>query len=185
MEERENKKLGTILNYAIIVCIAAILIMIICGIVGKFLDKKTNRIGEFSERHPRLNMVIALALVVIMGTAGYVSIYYIVCKVKEIIHWIADMASKMDAVVIVALITGKDVLELFKPLGDLKVVEKKDATYVQIFDVDKSGEYRKTCELILTYGTTVIKVLPEERIDATNLVNRIKCPVLKRKMQRQ
>ena len=72
MEERENKKLGTILNYAIIVCIAAILIMIICGIVGKFLDKKTNRIGEFSERHPRLNMVIALALVVIMGTAGYV-----------------------------------------------------------------------------------------------------------------
>ena len=36
MEERENKKLGTILNYAIIVCIAAILIMIICGIVGKF-----------------------------------------------------------------------------------------------------------------------------------------------------
>lgn len=85
MEERENKKLGTILNYAIIVCIAAILIMIICGIVGKFLDKKTNRIGEFSERHPRLNMVIALALVVIMGTAGYVSIYYIVCKVKEIV----------------------------------------------------------------------------------------------------
>lgn len=106
MEERENKKLGTILNYAIIVCIVAILIMIICGIVGKFLDKKTNRIGEFSERHPRLNMVIALALVVIMGTVGYVSIYYIVCKVKEIIHWIADMASKMDAVVIVALITG-------------------------------------------------------------------------------
>lgn len=106
MEERENKKLRTILNYAIIVCIVAILIMIICGIVGKFLDKKTNRIGEFSERHPRLNMVIALALVVIMGTVGYVSIYYIVCKVKEIIHWIADMASKMDAVVIVALITG-------------------------------------------------------------------------------
>lgn len=98
MEERENKKLGTILNYAIIVCIAAILIMIICGIVGKFLDKKTNRIGEFSERHPRLNMVIALALVVIMGTAGYVSIYYIVCKVKEIIHWIADMTFKMSKV---------------------------------------------------------------------------------------
>ena len=93
MEERENKKLGTILNYAIIVCIAAILIMIICGIVGKFLDKKTNRIGEFSERHPRLNMVIALALVVIMGTAGYVSIYYIVCKVKEIIHWMDTKGS--------------------------------------------------------------------------------------------
>lgn len=73
----------------------------------------------------------------------------------------------------------KDVIELFKPLGDLKVVEKKDATYIQIFDNDKSGEYRKICELIITYGTTVIKVLPEERIDATNLVNRIKCQMRK------
>ena len=73
----------------------------------------------------------------------------------------------------------KDVLELFKPLGDLKIVEKKDATYVTIFDEDKSGEYRKICELILTYGTTVIKVLPEERIDASMLVNRIKCQMRK------
>lgn len=73
----------------------------------------------------------------------------------------------------------KDVLDLFKPLGDLKVIEKKDATYVQIFDKDKSGVYRKVCQLIFTYGTTVIKVLPEERIDATNLVNRIKCQMRK------
>ena len=73
----------------------------------------------------------------------------------------------------------KDVLELFKPLGDLKVVEKKDATYISVFDIDKSGVYRKTCELIITYGTTVIKVLPEERIDIKNLVNRIKCQMRK------
>ena len=33
--------------------------------------------------------------------------------------------------------------------------------------------------MIITYGTTVIKVLPEERIDATNLVNRIKCQMRK------
>ncbi len=73
----------------------------------------------------------------------------------------------------------KDVIEFFKPLGDLKIVEKKDATYVQIFDTDKSNVYRKICELILVYGTTVIKVLPEERIDITNLVNRIKCQMRK------
>ena len=40
-------------------------------------------------------------------------------------------------------------LYIFKPLGDLKIVEKKDATYIQIFDNDKSGEYRKICELII------------------------------------
>lgn len=74
---------------------------------------------------------------------------------------------------------NKDVLELFKPLGDLRVVEKEDATYVQIFDNDKSNTYRKICELIITFGTTVIKVLPEERVDISNLINRIKCQMRK------
>lgn len=73
----------------------------------------------------------------------------------------------------------KDVLELFKPLGDLKITEKEDSTYVQVFDNDKSGTYRKICELILAFGTNVIKVLPEERVDTTNLVNRIKCQMRK------
>ena len=74
---------------------------------------------------------------------------------------------------------NKDVIELFKPLGDLKIVEKKDATYISVFDTDKSGEYRKCFELIITFGTNVVKVLPEERIDATNLINRIKCQLRK------
>ena len=73
----------------------------------------------------------------------------------------------------------KDVLEFFKPLGDLKIVEKKDASYIQIFDTDKSNVYRKICELIISYGTTIIKVLPEKRIDVVNLVNRIKCQMRK------
>lgn len=73
----------------------------------------------------------------------------------------------------------KEAIEFFKPLGDLKIIEKKDATYISVFDVDKSNKYRKCCELIITYGTTVIKVLPEERIDITNLVNRIKCQMRK------
>lgn len=74
---------------------------------------------------------------------------------------------------------NKDVLEFFKPLGDLKIVEKKDATYISVYDKDKSDIYRKCFELIITYGTPVIKVLPEERIDITNLVNRIKCQMRK------
>lgn len=74
---------------------------------------------------------------------------------------------------------NKDFLELLKPLGDLKVVEKKDNTYISVYDTDKSGVYRKCFELQIKYGTNIIKVLPEERIDATNLVNRIKCQVRK------
>lgn len=72
-----------------------------------------------------------------------------------------------------------DVIELFKPLGDLKITEKKDAVYIRVFDKDKSEKYRKICELIIKYGTTIIKVLPEDRIDTANLVNRIKCQMRK------
>lgn len=73
----------------------------------------------------------------------------------------------------------KDVIEFFKPLGDLKINEKDDATYISVYDKDKSEKYRKCFELIFKYGTTVIKVLPEERFDIANLVNRIKCQMRK------
>ncbi len=73
----------------------------------------------------------------------------------------------------------KDFLELLKPLGDIKIIEKTDASYLSFYDNDKAGEYRKCFELIITFGTSVIKILPEERIDVTNLVNRIKCQLRK------
>lgn len=73
----------------------------------------------------------------------------------------------------------KDIIEFLKPLGDLKITEKADATYISVFEKDKSSVYRKCFELIFTYGTTVIKVLPEERIDIPNLLNRIKCQMRK------
>lgn len=72
-----------------------------------------------------------------------------------------------------------DVVEFLKPFGDLKVIEKKDATYISVFDYDKSDIYRKCFELIITYGTPVIKVIPEERIDIPNLISRIKCQMRK------
>ena len=77
---------------------------------------------------------------------------------------------------------SKDIIELFKPLGKLDIIEKKDATYISVFDRDKSNEFRKCCELIITVGTNVIKVLPEDRIDINMLINRIKCQVRKYQM---
>lgn len=73
----------------------------------------------------------------------------------------------------------RDFLEFLKPLGDIKCVDKTDASYLSFYDNDKSGEYRKCFELIIKFGTNIIKVLPEERIDSLNLVNRIKCQLRK------
>ena len=74
---------------------------------------------------------------------------------------------------------SEDVLEFLKPLGDLKLAEMKDSIYISVYDYDKSNEYRKICDLIIKFGTNIIKVLPEHRIDATSLVNRIKCQMRK------
>lgn len=73
----------------------------------------------------------------------------------------------------------KEVIEFFKPFGDLKIVEKKDAVYIDVHDYDKTGEYKKCFTLVIKYGTTVIKVLPEDKVDIQTLISRIKCQMRK------
>lgn len=81
---------------------------------------------------------------------------------------------------------SEDILEFFKPFGKLEVFEKGNEVSVtvreqEIREADGSVLFpeRKLCELILTYGTKVIKVLPEKGIDPLLLVNRIKCQMRK------
>lgn len=72
-----NTSLGTVLLNAIIICIGSLLSIFVCWIVGKYRDKKIMNVGgPFSNRHPRLNVVIGLALVVIIGTICFVVAYY-------------------------------------------------------------------------------------------------------------
>lgn len=69
---------------------------------------KDNR--SFAERHPRWNLVIGMSLIfLLLGLAGYIVsgiIYLIGEGVYRIIVLLSTIASKLDAVVIVALITG-------------------------------------------------------------------------------
>lgn len=79
----------------------------------------------------------------------------------------------------------KDVIELFKPFGELEILEKEDACYITITErlVKENGEElypkRKLCVLVITWGTNVVKVLPSDGTDVLLLVNRIKCQLRK------
>lgn len=79
----------------------------------------------------------------------------------------------------------RDVLELLKPFGGLSVFDKEDAAYITVTEreyVDEAGERhpkRKVCDLVITWGTTVIKVLPAKGTDVQLLVNRLKCQMRK------
>lgn len=72
---------------------------------GKITDTR-----PFSERHPRWNFFIGLLLFFGM-IAGAIAIVYYVIKfishiVSSFVDWISTVATTLDAVVIVALITG-------------------------------------------------------------------------------
>lgn len=78
----------------------------------------------------------------------------------------------------------KKVLEFFKPFGKLDIFDKEDATYITITeqkvnDIGEKQDDKKLCDLVITYGTTIIKVLPAQGVDPLLLVNRIKCQMRK------
>lgn len=64
----------------------------------------------FAEKHPRWNMIVGLLLILACMTTGIFAIYYIFkyigIGILNVASWLSSLASKMDAVVIVALITG-------------------------------------------------------------------------------
>lgn len=81
---------------------------------------------------------------------------------------------------------NKDVLEFLKPFGSLEVFEKQDATYITVtekavFDERGNTLYpaKKICDIIITWGTPVLKVLPVKGIDPLLIVNRLKCQLRK------
>ncbi len=72
------------------------------------MDKKDPR--PFSEKHPQLNMLIGVALFLgLAGLAGYLFFqlcYWVYIGVVGFVGWLSSLASKLDAVIIVALITA-------------------------------------------------------------------------------
>ena len=80
---------------------------------------------------------------------------------------------------------NRDVLEFIKPFGSLSVLDKDDASYITITEQSCTGEdgneysSRKLCDLVISWGTTVMKVLPAKGTEINLLVNRLKCQMRK------
>ena len=72
-------------------------------------DSKADK-RPFAEKHSKLNflfgLLLLLFLIVAFGFAVYIIVKYIATGVTSAANWLASLASKLDAVVIVALITG-------------------------------------------------------------------------------
>lgn len=64
----------------------------------------------FRERHPKLNLLFGVLLLLFLLAIGVIVVYYCVIGlgfgISKAINWITTTVSKLDAVVVVALITG-------------------------------------------------------------------------------
>lgn len=64
----------------------------------------------FSQRHPKWNLffgfILLLAIIALIGGAAYLVIKLLSSGIVKIIDWIASLSTTLDAVVVVALITG-------------------------------------------------------------------------------
>lgn len=72
-------------------------------------DEKTDA-TTFAEKHPRLNFLLGLFLILLLAAASGLTVYiagkYTVDGIRTAVDWLASLASNLDAVVIVSLITG-------------------------------------------------------------------------------
>lgn len=64
----------------------------------------------FSKRHPKWNLfigfILLLAIIALIGGAAYLVIKLLYLGIVKMVEWIASLSSTLDAVVVVALITG-------------------------------------------------------------------------------
>ena len=71
---------------------------------------KASDTRPFSEKHPRWNFFIGLLLLLGMVSGAIAIVYYVIKFISHIVSsfvdWISTVATTLDAVVIVALITG-------------------------------------------------------------------------------
>ncbi len=104
--------IDTTLFYTIVISLCALIGILICWLIARSLDKRNGKGAEkiFAEVHPRLNMIIAVFILVIMVVCAWTVVYYVFTYMarilSDLIDWMSSVASKLDAVVIVALITG-------------------------------------------------------------------------------
>ena len=74
---------------------------------SKVMDKNKQ---PFSQRHPKWNLLIGfillLIIIALIGGTVYLLIKLISLGVVKFVEWIATLSSTLDAVVVVAIITG-------------------------------------------------------------------------------
>ena len=102
------------IEIAMFVFVGGFLGILICYLFAFLVDKSKketiSQSGSFNQRHPKLNLMIGMCIVAIVVSFGYMVGCYFLCGLGLVLIklaiWLKEEISKLDAVIIVALITG-------------------------------------------------------------------------------
>lgn len=154
----------------------------------------------FRERHPKLYILFCLLFFLLLLAIALVVLYYVIIGLKQgiktAVDWLASLASRLDAVVVVALITGavsiigviissivSKTIEYKKsrreylsqkregPYGDFvemfyKITQNKDGSYTE---QEMAEDLSKFSKQITLYGSpSVVKKWVKFRKSGTN-----------------
>ena len=70
------------------------------------MPSKNNKTKPFSERHPKLNLLLGFVILAILFGLGLLIVRFIFIKIGDFVIWMGAFTSNADAVIVVALITG-------------------------------------------------------------------------------
>lgn len=90
--------------YPIIAIGVGACLLLICWLIAKWMDKvqKKDRPKDFLQRHPRLSIIMIWTTIIMIGVIAYYPFHYLMQGLWQLFYNL----SKLDAVIIVALITG-------------------------------------------------------------------------------
>lgn len=94
----------------IVICLFLLLIIILLLLVFTILDtkrkKQNDEFVEFNDRHPKVFKIIACLILLILALLAIWLLKNLCIWIGMGVGWLASKVSKLDAVIIVALITG-------------------------------------------------------------------------------
>lgn len=109
-----KNKLNWLTFKLVSICFYSVIGIVFSILIAKLIDfrkyRTLNTNGTLSKNHPKINAMIGLFLLAIICSIGCLIIYYLFAYLGTVIarfvDWISHAVSKLDAVIIVALITG-------------------------------------------------------------------------------
>lgn len=98
-----NNKLFLVLSFSLF---SILLIFILIGILDSLKKNQFKKEQKLQDKYPSLNIFLGIFLIIFLVGLSLITLSFIINQVKNFIIWISNISKNLDAVIIVAIISG-------------------------------------------------------------------------------